>query len=483
MAKKILLAFFIFSLFLSLTPRKIDIMVSDIGRHLKNGEIFYSTGKIIDTNYYSYTEPQLDVINHHWLSGVLFYLVYLNFGFAGLGVFFCLLMSLSLYLLFLLIEKKSGVIVSISCLVFFMIFILSRLEVRPEVFSFLFVSLYLYLYESDFIKKQSLMVSLVLLLCAQILWVNLHIFFLLGPLISGLYFLRSLFSKSTPLIIKNFWLFLCVFFVNLINPWGVLGLLEPISIFYGYTLPVIENGPLKNILFLHPQDRSAQDYLLYFYLTLGLALLSPLLFPNFYKRKENYLYLGMFTLFGLLTLRVMRFISFYGLFGSFFFSLILSSNEKFLSVFRRVFVFVVPIALITLLFYALQNPMYGLGLVPDSAQAAQFIKENNLTGPVLNNYDTGSYIIFYLFPEEKVFVDGRPEAYSPEFQLHYANGVFNDPLIFSQMDRKYNFNLIFLPTRYGKDNEENFIREKLASGDWVRVFYDNNAVLLLREPR
>jgi len=44
-----------------------------------------------------------------------------------------------------------------------------------------------------------------------------------------------------------------------------------------------------------------------------------------------------------------------------------------------------------------------------------FFKENNLQGPIFNNYDIGGYLIFNLFPQEKVFVDNRPETYSSEF--------------------------------------------------------------------
>ncbi len=61
----------------------IDLTMSgiDLGRHLKNGELMLSsstpsgtTAKLLHTNFYSYTQPDLEFVNHHWLAGVVFVL-------------------------------------------------------------------------------------------------------------------------------------------------------------------------------------------------------------------------------------------------------------------------------------------------------------------------------------------------------------------------------------------------------------------------
>jgi hypothetical protein len=49
----------------------------------------------------------------------------------------------------------------------------------------------------------------------------------------------------------------------------------------------------------------------------------------------------------------------------------------------------------------------------------------NLKGPIFNNFDIGSYLIFRLYNKSlpagrQVFVDGRPEAYPASFfQITY----------------------------------------------------------------
>ncbi len=472
----ILLAVCFFAL---LTPRKINIMVSDIGRHLKNGETFITTGNIIDTNYYSYTEPDFSVINHHWLSGIVFYAIYYGFGFAGLNIFFSIIMGISMFLVMYLSQNKTGWVVSLSCLLFMSIFILSRLEVRPEVFSCLFFILYLLILNNFNSGIISFKFTLVVLFILQVLWANLHIFFILGPFLAGAYFLIALINKNNSRIRSYGYLLAIVTLAGMFNPWGVKGLLEPLLIFRGYEINVLENMTIFYVMVLNQGNTLAQDYLLFFIFTFILGLASPLLFKQFYLTKSNYVWYGVFIVFALLTARVMRFVSFYGLYGTYFFALLLSSAPEFLTYFRKVFRFILPLAVLSIFVFSLNSPEYGVGLVDNSEKAAEFYLNNNLAGPILNNYGNGSYIIFYLFPTEKVFIDGRPEAYSPEFQTAYSTQVFEDAT-FKNQNSKYGFNNIFLPNSSLDSQTRDFVLRLAATGDWKPVYLDKHALILLR---
>ena len=67
------------------------------------------------------------------------------------------------------------------------------------------------------------------------------------------------------------------------------------------------------------------------------------------------------------------------------------------------------------LFHVLIEPGWWSGLARGVQGSAKFFQNEGLKGPVFNNFDVGSYLIFYLFPEERPFVDNRPEAYPVEF--------------------------------------------------------------------
>lgn len=95
--------------------------------------------------------------------------------------------------------------------------------------------------------------------------------------------------------------------------------------------------------------------------------------------------------------------------------------------------------------------------------SAEFFKKENVQGPVFNNYDIGSYLIYYLFPQERVFVDNRPESYPASF--------FKEIYIPMQ-EKEYNFNAIFFShcdyTPWG----QKFLINRLNDKDWVPVFAD-----------
>ena len=114
--------------------QKINLVTADLGRHLINGRVFWQTGQIIRTNFYSYTNPDFLVINHHWGSGVIFALVEKFFGFSGLSVLFILVSLISFALIYYLAQQhaRPGWLLLTGLLL--MPIIAERVEIRPEVF-------------------------------------------------------------------------------------------------------------------------------------------------------------------------------------------------------------------------------------------------------------------------------------------------------------------------------------------------------------
>ena len=55
--------------------QKIELSSVDLGRHLENGRLVFENTDVLFKNFYSYTEPEAEFINHHWLGGVIFYFV------------------------------------------------------------------------------------------------------------------------------------------------------------------------------------------------------------------------------------------------------------------------------------------------------------------------------------------------------------------------------------------------------------------------
>ena len=57
------------------------------------------------------------------------------------------------------------------------------------------------------------------------------------------------------------------------------------------------------------------------------------------------------------------------------------------------------------------------------AKAVQFIQEDKPAGPLFNSYNWGGYLIFKLWPDYPVYIDGRTDLYDDAFIRRYLDVV------------------------------------------------------------
>ncbi|PIP87416.1 hypothetical protein COW81_00305, partial [Candidatus Campbellbacteria bacterium CG22_combo_CG10-13_8_21_14_all_36_13] len=77
---------------------------------------------------------------------------------------------------------------------------------------------------------------------------------------------------------------------------------------------------------------------------------------------------------------------------------------------------VVVVGVIVFLFFAGTTAKSMSVAAPEYVDGAvNFVLENDIQGNMFNNFDIGGYLIYRLYPDRKVFVDNRPEAYPAEF--------------------------------------------------------------------
>ena len=76
---------FLSALFSFFLFRRIHWPTEDLGRHLMNGKLLLE-GKteILYKNVYSYTYPDYPFLNHHWLTGVLYFVLFRAFSLPSL---------------------------------------------------------------------------------------------------------------------------------------------------------------------------------------------------------------------------------------------------------------------------------------------------------------------------------------------------------------------------------------------------------------
>jgi len=219
---------------------KIDLTTSDLGRHIKNGEmILDGQFGVLNTNFYSYTEPDYKFINHHWGSGVIFYLIWKVFGFIGLSIF-CLLISLiTFFLFFKIAQKESNFKIAFLISLLLIPLMVARNEIRPEIFSYFFIALFFWIlwhWRKNKLDSKWLFVLPIL----GIFWVNLHIYFVFGPALIGLFLVDHIIRKKR--INKKLGIVLILTgLVSLLNPFFIKGLIYPFNIFKSYGYRIVEN--------------------------------------------------------------------------------------------------------------------------------------------------------------------------------------------------------------------------------------------------
>jgi hypothetical protein len=483
----------ILSFFAYLLTRPINLATGDLGRHLKNGELFMQNAFIANTNLYAYTHPHHPFVNHHWGSGVVFYLVERAAGFHGLSLFFLTVSLSTLWLFFNFAVKCSSFALAAPLAMAATPVLISRDEIRPELFSYLLSGLFLkLLWDYQYRHRQLRLLFLLPLL--QIFWVNLHIYFFIGMMLIGVFLVESLVALARRVshsadgdLVRCQGLaliFLLTFLASCINPAGVYGALYPLFIFQGYEFPVIENYSVAAIV------RKGFDLLplVYFQILFGLLCLSWL---YALVKDRGAVSLASFLLSVFFSAMAWWAIRNFTLFG--YFALALTALN-FKNVKRvgaplasavsmpKIFAAVSGVAILLVLI----NPLYffsgrgGLGLEKGNQAAADFFRRENLQGPVFNNYDIGSYLIYHFYPRIRVFVDNRPEAYPTAF--------FNDdyfPLLLNNerwrnSSQAHHFNTIFLNHRARAIAEEKFIVRRVLDPDWAPVFFDEDIVILLR---
>jgi len=505
--------------------QKIDLSTADIGRHIQNGNIFLhaaqygvSRADLLYTNFFSYTYPSFPFINHHWGSGILFYLIYIASGFSGLSLFYFLCIAAAFYLMiFAVREVKNSVSVwqDLPTLLLTALFLAplvgSRVEVRPEGLSFLFLALFFFLLfrfsrdrsqnKNQNSRRRKFLYFIPLV---EMLWVNTHIFFIFGVYIVGIFFFESLILRRWQKAKTLAKVLSLTALATLVSPYFISGAIYPFLIFRNYGYRIVEN---QSIPFLEHLSFADPNFLWY-KLTLALIILSSIFV--FWKARRNssqnlestsesasekFLLAptALALTFATLGFFGIRFIATFALFSLSVLICNFSALKKWLSeklagIGNDLKIILVGGLFCLVVFGGLWqfssrlpwNRDFGLGLQSGELDSVNFIKENGIHGPIFNNYDIGGMIIFALWPQEKVFVDNRPETYPASFFSDIYIPMQQDSAVWQSELQKENFNVIYFQRLDMTPWAQQFLVARVSDQAWAPVYVDSYTIIFLR---
>jgi hypothetical protein len=456
--------------------KKIDLTTADLGRHIKNGEmVLRGEWGVFETNFYSYTEPEFPTVNHHWGTGVIFYLIQRVFGFTGLSIFYLIISLAVFYLFFWIAQKEAGFNLAVILSVLLVPLMAARTEIRPEGLSYFFMALFFLILQSN--KKRWFWV----LPLVQLVWVNTHIYFIFGLALVGLFWVKEMISKDSGQARMTMRVLVATGVASFVSPFGLKGVLYPLNILREYGYRIVENQSVSFLVnwgFKEPNLRL-------FEICIVILIISFVVLFVRNRKKFSFTYLVLAVVWGTLGFMAIRNFAMFAFFSLVIVGYNLKNSRLGVESFSLMASVLVSLFILVNIFYFYYPKLpwgnrFGLGLAEGNQRSVKFFEDYGLKGPVFNNYDLGGYLIYNFYPKWRVFTDNRPEAYSVAhfkdvyIPAQYENGVWQE------LEGEYGFNVIYFGHRDYTDWGQKFLIERVEDDSWAVVYYDPYVIIFLK---
>jgi len=414
----------------------------DFWGHLFFGKQIVETKNIPKIDSYSYTAYGNKWVNHEWLSEVIFYSTYKKFGDKGL-IFLKVLIGFFtgcfLFSTLLIYSKNYKIILPVYLFALSLIFL--GTSFRPQIFTYLYLSIFgllIHLY-----KKTGKLPFLILMFPTMVLWSNSHGGFVVGLAIALILLLEK-YSR------KHLFIIIALPLASLITPYH-FNLWN--AIFRALTNPLTAK-------YITEWDKfTMSDFPLLGYLFVFIAIISAVssLICLFQKKYLSFLVILLSILFAS---KYSRHIPVFAIISAPFLIPFFESIKKRSTVMILTILAFFPFFL--LLFVTLKNPSLEItdnGRFP--ANAVNFLKEKKLSGNIFNEFNWGEYLIWQLYPQCNVAIDGR---YDTVYPVEFLKNYFDSALCGIDMPVNTDF-LLLKPER------------KIDVKKWKELYRDEISVL------
>jgi hypothetical protein len=408
----------------------------DLWGYLAFGRLFWNSPQFPLRDVFSYVPTLYPWVYHEWLTGVVFYPIYVKFGGEGLQVLKYVFGLTTFGLIYLSARNRGNSPLACAigvCLVIRGWGSFAYSPVRAQVFTCFFFALTLYIIDSARLRQN--WTRLWLVVFVMVFWCNLHGGFLMGLGLIGLYCVGALISRQHILHYSG--ILLLSGLVTLINPYGLnywSFLVRAISM----PRPDIWEWASIQKAFLVGYVSWAEIANLAAMIVLGFALMMR----TRWKDMTVGLALSVTLVLGLLQIRHLVF--YYLLMGAFLPSLFtyyiqeLQLHPSFVMISNRAsktaLLFVIALISACAFVGFIQKSALSLEIrskldLPGRTTqlyypvgAVTYIQQRGLLGNVLTEFGWGEYLIWKLYPTCKIALDGR---YETVYQEQVANDYFN----------------------------------------------------------
>ena len=462
---------------------------TDLWYHLSGGRYFWQNGTIAHDAFFSYITPPKSWYNYYWLFQAFIYKIFQWTDYYGLIALRCLLYFLTaLFICLFFVQRREnrtelllGLFLFISCT---MLILGRELLVRPHLFSYLFICVFLYILE---IKRDKIW----LLPLLGILWSNLHgieypvMFLIVFAYLAEIYYRQ--FRKIQPWDAtgkKTKWLLISVFYTIFITP-GVIELVQtPFDVSF-------QNAAYQHLYVAELLPIPFQNFFVFAPVTINgliaslqniiVLLAAAFLLIGLWKRKlrisHAVLFIGALLLlakhsrftyeFTLLSIPLLR----HG-------TRLIAEKDRFPRKVVDLSLPVVVVLLPLLVFHSIlgNRPAYPFSQSNLPAGVVQFLNQHAAGGKILNEANTGGYLPWALSPKFKIYMDMQMTIFS-DTDFAAAQNAFFDANVFTAFIQKYDpsFISVSLNRPYFKKVVANDARYAPVFFDQAELLYVNKA--------
>jgi hypothetical protein len=445
----------------------------DMWWHLKMGEIIWTTHTIPKTDLFSFTTGHHSYIPHEWLSQLVIFGAYKAGGYLGLMALLCTLASVLLVAGYCLCWLYSGnaKIAFVGGMAIWM-FSTIGLAIRPHMFGYIFLIIELMLLHLGRTRNPRFFWGLPILFA---IWVNSHGSFFLGLLVAGVVLASSFFRFQAGLLVSPSWdprvrrilayAFVLSIAALFLNPIGPNQVLYPINTLMHQPLGLSVVDEWKPLSF---SDARAFGLLA---VIAGSLLLVVIRWKELLWQELLMLAMGTW-----LAASHERMLFAFGILAAPILSRLLNDEwdnfviEKDLPIPNAILIAASIIAIY--LAFPRQSALASQVEAQSPVKAVEFLKAKHISGPMLNEYVYGGYLI-WAAPEYPVFIDGRADVFE-------ATGVFSDFAKWATLQKpptelvdKYKINFCLLA-------RSSPMVQVLPLAGWTIVYSDDNSAVLVR---
>ncbi len=489
-----LLVIFSFFLFFFISLLKIDLHDYDFWWHLATGKYIIENKSLPDKDPFTYTtkdthiERKSVILKGYWLGQVVFYKVYSQWNLKGIIILRSLLMVIFLFFAFMTIKKQT--VSELVALIFTaVIFLIQRSYSgeRPHLFTFTIFSIIFYLLE-DYRINRSRKVYLIPILV--MILSNMHPGYVVCIMLVTLYLIgegvRYLFNKAYKDGIFRGLLILWVITVifSMLNPNGALMLKLMFYVHGGEHIKGIVEFQPTFYFFLNKIVPLQYPYIAFLLLSLlGLG----------YIKRIGTIHVLLLLIFTIMSFVAIRYVIFYMCISApILAGLIVNLQDRkmfrwlrFLKRNEGLLYLTACITGIFMVFTAIPSFAKDEYRV-DTAYyftegVANFLSNVEIEGNMFNDYGQGGYLIWRLYPDKKVFIDGR--ALEPEVYKDYQK-VINlskeKGRSWEDMVEKYNISYFVLTPLFLYGDIPSVIEELFINKDWVLIYADHLSLVFIK---